>query len=91
MTHILLIIIAVLIAGCGQDPAKLQQVLVKAHGDAQTVLVTGCKDAPVIELATKTVLTFLPPGTTLDAVKAGVAVAEPEINAICAKVLEAKS
>lgn len=81
-----------LLAACNaSETAKAKQILMTVSADAKTIVVTGCKDAPTAEVAANVVLGALPPGTTLDAVKVGAALAEPQINAICAQVVAAQT
>jgi len=80
-------IVALLLAGC--SAAQIQQrqaVLITLKADAQTVLVTGCANAPAIEAVASLVMPLLPAGTDKDALAKGLAVAEPDIAEVCAKV-----
>lgn len=63
-----------------------QSVIVKLKADAQKVAVVGCANAPLAELLLSTALELLPPGTTIDQIHAGMTLAQPQIEAFCARL-----
>ena len=82
-----LLVIVGLMAGCSAvQIEKTHAVLVKLKNDAQQVAIVGCQNVPMIDVSLGIALDLLPPGTTIDEIKNGWAVAEPQIQAFCAKL-----
>lgn len=84
-TLVLLVLIGA--AACSSAQIQKSQVQVKMiESTLDRVVITGCADAPIVEAGINTVLQFLPPGTTAEAVKAGVIIPETAINALCSQI-----
>lgn len=79
------IMCAALLSACANDPAK-QQRLIQIQGNVQSVIVTGCQNAPAIEVALALIQEFLPQGTTATEVKAGLTLGEKAVDQLCAKI-----
>jgi len=82
-----LLLMAGLLTACSAAQIQhTQAVLVKLKADAQRVAIAGCQNLPVIDVTIGTALDLLPPGTTIDDMERGWAVAEPQIREFCAKL-----
>lgn len=82
-----LFVLFAFLSGCSAvQIEKTQAVLVKLKNDAQRVAIVGCQNVPMIDVSLGIALDLLPPGTTIDEIKNGWAVAEPQIQAFCAKL-----
>lgn len=67
---------------------KTHAVMVKLKADAQRVAIVGCQNLPIIDVTLGTALDLLPPGTTIDEIKNGWSVAEPQIQAFCERLAQ---
>ena len=84
---IALLLMAGLLAACSAAQIqKTEAVLVKLKADATRVAIAGCANLPVVDVSIGTALDLLPPGTTIDDIERGWAVAEPQIRAFCEKL-----
>lgn len=73
----------IFVAGCGLFKAETR---VQTMEDIRQSLITGCAIAPIATVSTEAVLTKLQPGTTIDDIRHGMAVAEPWVTQLCALV-----
>jgi hypothetical protein len=89
MRSILIAIMVVSLGACSLLPTKTQTVVIKGVGSLQKAIVTGCTDAPVMEVTLNMIVQSLPPGTTVEKLKAGVAAAEKDIETLCGIVKSA--
>lgn len=75
---------AILFMSCSQTAIKKDEVvLAKILADGKTVVVTGCKDAPIVESDLNTVLPLVP---LPSGVNSAVVVTESTINLLCTKI-----
>lgn len=76
----------VLVACNSAQVQKAQVHVQQAVENADKLVIQGCGFAPQAEVGLNTVLKFVPPDTTVAAIKAGVVIGESVVNAICADV-----
>lgn len=81
---IVALFVAIAMHGCSTFKGQsASQVWAHLMADGKTVVLTGCKDAPVVQKVVDDVAPFVPAGTTKDAFIAGVQVAEGDIARAC--------
>lgn len=81
----LILAVSVIALSCTQAQVRKDEaVLAKVLADGKTVVITGCKDAPIVESDINTVLPLVP---LPSGVNSAVVISESTVNAVCAKVL----
>lgn len=80
----LILAVSVIALSCTQAQIKKDEtVLAKVLADGKTVVITGCKDAPIVESDLNTVLPLVP---LPSGVNSAVVVTESTINLLCTKI-----
>lgn len=88
MMNVWVTIIALLVAfamhGCSTFKGQSAgQVFAHLVNDGKYVILTGCKDQPVVKSVVGDVLPYIPAGVTKDAFAAGVQIAEADVAKVC--------
>ena len=87
-TFMALVVLGGVLTACTELQAKkATDVIVRLQANAETVLVTGCTNAPTAQVLVAMVMEFIPEGTDKDKLQRGITVANANIEAICAKVM----
>lgn len=82
LNNLIVFVVVLLLSACTSlQLQKAEQVVAKIAADGKTVVVTGCKELPVIEVAANVAVgTFYPAGASI------VTIAEKDVEKFCANV-----